>query len=147
MKSNCLPLSPYLFRPLSPTPESQLNCETLSSVASYSPALDSNCSAFASAASYSTAPSFDEGRFNHVEDSVLTNLRRTNPAKIQQLEKRMSTPGKGAVSEFKEQFDLIRSLMTRVEQDCVQIKIILNFLGDNMEKKKSCVKRVKFTTL
>ena len=25
MKSNCLSLSPYLFRPLSPTPESQLN--------------------------------------------------------------------------------------------------------------------------
>lgn len=60
----------------------------------------------------------------------------------------MSTPGKGTVSEFKEQFDLIRSLVTRVEQDCVQKKkIILNFLGDNMEKKKSCVKKVKFTTL
>ncbi|XP_078330688.1 uncharacterized protein LOC144624660 [Crassostrea virginica] len=146
-------------RPLSPTPESQLKCETLSSVAGYSPALDSNCSVFASATSYSTAPSFDEGRFNHVEDSVLTNLwylipcmvnfinRRTNPVKIQQLEKRMSTPGKGTVSEFKEQFDLIRSLVTRVEQDCVQKKIILNFLGDNTEKKKSCVKKVKFTTL
>ena len=59
----------------------------------------------------------------------------------------MSSPGKGAVSEFKEQFDLIRSLMTRIEQDYAQIKIILNFLADNMEKKKSCVKRVKFTNL
>ena len=50
----------------------------------------------------------------------------------------MSTPGKGTVSEFKEQFDLIRSLVTRVEQDCVQKKkIILNFLGDNMEKKRA----------
>ncbi|KAK3107792.1 hypothetical protein FSP39_022285 [Pinctada imbricata] len=73
--------------------------------------------------------------------------RRTNPVKIQQLEKRMSTPGKGAGSEFKEQFDLIRRLMTRIEQDYAQIKIILNFLADNMEKKKSCVKRVKFTNL
>ena len=84
-----------------------------------------------------------------LSDTLYGNFinRRTNPVKIQQLEKRMSTPGKGTVSEFKEQFDLIRSLVTRVEQDCVQIKIILNFLGDNMEKKKSCVKKVKFTTL
>lgn len=67
--------------------------------------------------------------------------RRTNPVKIQQLEKRMSTPGKGTVSEFKEQFDLIRSLVTRVEQDCVQKKNNLKLpWGQHGEEKELCEK-------
>lgn len=72
--------------------------------------------------------------------------RRTNPEKTEQLEKRMRTPGK-ALPDFKEQFKTVRSLMTRIEEDCTQIKIIVNFLEDNVLKKKSCQKTVQFTTL
>lgn len=72
--------------------------------------------------------------------------RRTNPEKFEQIEKRTRTPGK-AVPDFEEQFKIIRSLMTRIEEDYAQFKIIVNFLEDNMLKKKSCQKRVKFTTL
>lgn len=72
--------------------------------------------------------------------------RRTNPEKTEQLEKRMRMPGK-ALPDFKEQFKTVRSLMTRIEEDCTQIKIIVNFLEDNVLKKKSCQKTVQFTTL
>lgn len=52
--------------------------------------------------------------------------RRTNPEKIEHLEKRMRTPGK-ALPDFKEQLKTVRSLMTRIEEDCILIKILLTF--------------------
>ncbi|XP_056002203.1 uncharacterized protein LOC130049099 [Ostrea edulis] len=99
-----------LKRPSSPTPENQVD-----------------------------SSSSDAGRFSHVEDSILTNLRRTNPVKLQQLENRMREPGLGqvTVSDFKEQFEIVQSLMTRVENDCAQMKIIMNFIEDTLIKKRA----------
>jgi hypothetical protein len=56
--------------------------------------------------------------------------RRTNPEKIEQLETRIRTPGQ-AVPDFE-----VRSLMTRIEDDCAQVKIIVNYLEDNVLKKR-----------
>lgn len=36
--------------------------------------------------------------------------------------------------DFKEQFKIVRSLMMRIEEDCIKIKIIVNFLEDNVLK-------------
>lgn len=55
-----------------------------------------------------------------------------NPEKTEQLKKRMRTPEK-ALPDFKEQFKTVRSLMTRIEEDCTQIKIIVNFPEDNCQ--------------
>lgn len=65
--------------------------------------------------------------------------RRTNPEKTEH-EKRMRTPGK-ALSDFKEQFKIVKSLMTRIEEDCTQIKVTVNFLEDNVLKKKGVVRK------
>nr|XP_034316333.1 uncharacterized protein LOC117685868 [Crassostrea gigas] len=124
-------------RPSTPTPESKKNQKAETDSTShvpfegYSPAHDSN-----------SLSNWSECQFNaKVEDSILTNLRRTNPGKIRKLEKRMREP------EFKPQFDLLRTLLTRVMSDCEQIQIIFNFVEDKLNKVDNHTKRVKFTTL
>nr|XP_034318548.1 uncharacterized protein LOC117686840 [Crassostrea gigas] len=131
-----------LKRPLSPTPESHGNCDTFSPVVSYSPALDSNCS---SAFAPVTCNGDDNGRLSQTEDSILTTLRRTHPDKVRRLEKKMRQPCKPEL--FKEHFDVLKTLLVRVANDCEQIRIILNYVEDKLVEEDKCVKRVQFTTL
>lgn len=71
--------------------------------------------------------------------------RRTNPDKVRRLEKKMRQPCKPEL--FKEHFDVLKTLLVRVANDCEQIRIILNYVEDKLVKEDKCVKRVQFTTL
>ncbi|XP_052696226.1 uncharacterized protein LOC128174814 [Crassostrea angulata] len=134
-----------LKRPLSPTAESQGNCDTFAPAASHSPALDSNCSAFAPVTCTSNSKN-NKGRFSQAEVSILTTLRRTNPDEMCKLEKRMKEQSKQDVLK---QVEVLKALLARVTLDCKQIKIILNFIEDKLSKGDSgtSAKKVKFTTL
>ncbi|XP_052696090.1 uncharacterized protein LOC128174619 [Crassostrea angulata] len=134
-----------LKRPLSPTPESQGNCDTFAPVVSYSSALYSKFSALAPVTCTSNSDN-DKGRFSQAEDSILTTLRRTNPDNMCKLEKRMKEQSKQNVLE---KVEVLKALLARWTLDCEQIKIILNFIEDKLSKGDSgtSAKRVKFTTL
>lgn len=85
-----------------------------------------------------------EGSFENSEDSILTSFRRKHPSKYNALERKMRQPLKENVNE---QFNILKNLHKRMEEDMQQSCIIINYIEDKFKSStEPARKRVKFSS-
>ena len=86
-----------------------------------------------------------EESFENAEDSILTSFRRKHLSKYNALERKMRQPLKENVNE---QFNILKNLHKRKEEDLQQSCIIINYIEDKFKSStEPARKHVKFSSL
>ena len=78
-------------------------------------------------------PNSNMSYLEHLSDSLENALNKPTPVFL--------------IGDFKPQFELLRTLTSRMTADVKLIDIITNYLEDKLVKEEGIIERVRFTTL